>query len=75
MRATSFATREIAVNKMVDNLTGNGRKKNSKLEIRMANQIRMTKTPNELLIDLSICFVIRISDLIRHSSFGFRISW
>ena len=34
----------------------------------------MTKIRNELPINSSICFVIRISDLIRHSSFGFRIS-
>jgi hypothetical protein len=40
---------------------------NPKSEIRMTNQIRMTKARNR------IHFVIRISDLIRHSDFGFRI--
>jgi NPCBM/NEW2 domain-containing protein len=41
--------------------------RNPKSEIRMTNQARMTKP------ETTSIFVIRISDLIRHSDFGFRI--
>jgi len=47
---------------------------NPKFEIRMTNQIRMTKLETNTAKSSRICFVIWISDLIRHSSFVIRIS-
>jgi len=38
------------------------------------NQIRMAKPEMNSPIDSIICFVIQISNLIRHSNFEFRIS-
>jgi hypothetical protein len=49
-------------------------RRNSKSEIRMTKQVRIPKLETNLTMGIVIGFVIRISNLIRHSDFGFRVS-